>query len=185
MPTTTEIGNADIVFLLNFTDSQRASLLTAESSIALLYTPENEHFGIVPVEAMACGLPVLGVDSGGPTETIVDTDAELRGDGATGLLRRPDSQQWARAMSTLLDLSPDSRARVARAGKERVRQQFSSEKLGQELEVACKEAVGRGPIGLEEQFLLLLGAAGIAIIVVLFVLLHQIPVEYFGRAHNR
>ena len=178
-PTPAELSNAEVVFLLNFTDSQRAWLLTAESSIALLYTPENEHFGIVPVEAMACGLPVLGVDSGGPTETVVDTDAKLEGKGATGLLRRPEPGQWAKGMATLLDLSPESRARIARAGKERVRQNFSSEKLGEELEMACGEAVSRGSIGMEEQCLLLVGALGLAWIMAAIALFHQIPTSYF------
>ncbi|KAG7562058.1 hypothetical protein FFLO_02530 [Filobasidium floriforme] len=179
-PTSTEVNKAEVVFLLNFTDGQRASLLTADSSIALLYTPENEHFGIVPVEAMACGLPVLGVNSGGPTETVVDTDAELSGEGATGLLRRPEADQWVRAMSTLFDLSPNDRARIARAGKERVRKNFSSEKLGEEMELACYEAVSRGRVGLEEQCLLLIGALGLAwIMAAIAVLFSQIPASYF------
>jgi len=38
--------------------------------IGLLYTPDREHFGIVPLEAMQLGLPVIAVNTGGPTETI-------------------------------------------------------------------------------------------------------------------
>ena len=34
------------------------------SSVAVLYTPEHEHFGIVPVEAMQLGTPVIAVSSG-------------------------------------------------------------------------------------------------------------------------
>jgi alpha-1,3/alpha-1,6-mannosyltransferase len=34
-------------------------LLTAAATHALLYTPANEYFGIVPIEAMCCELPVL------------------------------------------------------------------------------------------------------------------------------
>lgn len=30
----------------------------------MLYTPANEHFGIVPVEAMCSGAPVIAVNSG-------------------------------------------------------------------------------------------------------------------------
>lgn len=36
----------------------------------LLYTPSNEHFGIVPIEAMYMGKPVIACNSGGPTETV-------------------------------------------------------------------------------------------------------------------
>lgn len=40
---------------------------------ALLYTPSNEHFGIVPIEAMYMGKPVIACNSGGPTETVSHT----------------------------------------------------------------------------------------------------------------
>jgi glycosyltransferase involved in cell wall biosynthesis len=48
-----------------------------EGCAALLF-PGEEDFGIVPVEAMACGKPVIAYGRGGATETVVD--------GATGLL---------------------------------------------------------------------------------------------------
>lgn len=45
---------------------------------ALLYPVEDEDFGIVPVEAMAFGVPVIAHNSGGPQETVVP--------GSTGIL---------------------------------------------------------------------------------------------------
>ena len=59
--------------------------------MALLYTPENEHFGIVPVEGMYMKLPVLACKSGGPTESIID--------GETGFLLNSDEKEWAKKMS--------------------------------------------------------------------------------------
>lgn len=41
---------------------------------ALLYPVEDEDFGIVPVEAMGYGVPVIAHRSGGPKETIVGLD---------------------------------------------------------------------------------------------------------------
>jgi len=41
-----------------------------KNMIALIYTPTNEHFGIVPLEAMYMEKPVIACNSGGPTETI-------------------------------------------------------------------------------------------------------------------
>ncbi len=54
--TTSPAESDQVVFLLNFTTAQRSYLLSSPNIIALLYTPANEHFGIVPIESMACGL---------------------------------------------------------------------------------------------------------------------------------
>jgi glycosyltransferase involved in cell wall biosynthesis len=37
-----------------------------------LVQPGEEDFGIIPVEAQACGAPVIGVDAGGHRDTVVD-----------------------------------------------------------------------------------------------------------------
>ena len=60
----------DTYFRKNVSDEERAMLL--KNNIAVLYTPENEHFGIVPVEAMYNKRPVIACNSGGPKESIVD-----------------------------------------------------------------------------------------------------------------
>ena len=59
-----------------------------------MYTPANEHFGIVPLEAMAAGRPVIAVNSGGPLETVRHQ--------STGLLCEPQPEAFARAMMTLV-----------------------------------------------------------------------------------
>ena len=38
----------------------------------VLYTPTNEHFGIVPVEAMYMGVPIIADNSGGPKESVAE-----------------------------------------------------------------------------------------------------------------
>ncbi|MBI3955250.1 glycosyltransferase, partial [Candidatus Gottesmanbacteria bacterium] len=45
---------------------------------ALLYPSEQEDFGIIPVEAMSMGMPVIGLNQGGVKETVID--------GKTGVL---------------------------------------------------------------------------------------------------
>lgn len=66
-----------------------------ESCYAVLYTPFNEDWGLVPLEAMAMGKPVIAVDRGGPRETVVD--------GETGYRVPPDPDAFSRAMEALAD----------------------------------------------------------------------------------
>ena len=65
----------EVLFLPSISDELKYSVL--RESIALLYTPENEHFGITPLEAMAVGRPVIACDSGGPCETIIHESTGL------------------------------------------------------------------------------------------------------------
>lgn len=80
---------SDVLFLLSVPDKLKRRLLSSAS--LLIYTPKNEHFGIVPIEAMLAGLPVLATNTGGPLETIYD--------GRTGWLRSPEKvAQWTDVM---------------------------------------------------------------------------------------
>lgn len=105
-----------VTFLCNVSASDKHSLLVTSS--CLLYTPDNEHFGIVPLEAMHAGCPVLAVDSGGPRETVVD--------GVTGFLRRPSASEFAEAMRQFVGSDGDElKRRMGEAATERVRRCFS------------------------------------------------------------
>jgi alpha-1,3/alpha-1,6-mannosyltransferase len=139
-PLNTTPVNPDVLLLLNFSTEQRTALLTAASTQALLYTPANEHFGIVPVEAMCCGLPVLACNSGGPTETTVTAPAAER----TGWLCPPDADLWAEALTYIVRMSPSERAALSRRAKDRARLVFGMEAMALRLEESLQEAVALG-----------------------------------------
>jgi glycosyltransferase involved in cell wall biosynthesis len=80
----TELGLEDLVqFRQSISDAERADLL--QKALAVVYTPDREHFGIVPLEAMYAGTPVVAVASGGPMETIQD--------GVTGFVADRDESK--------------------------------------------------------------------------------------------
>jgi glycosyltransferase involved in cell wall biosynthesis len=78
-----------------------------------LVFPVHEDFGIIPVEAQACGTPVLGLRRGGLLDTVVD--------GETGLLADdPDPRVLAPLLRHLAALSPDRMAANAETFSRRV-----------------------------------------------------------------
>lgn len=87
-----------VCFLLSINSQIRLSLYSKARIV--LYTPANEHFGIVPLEAMQQGTPVLAQNNGGPLESIIE--------GRTGWLSEPTPQKWAGVLKTCL--GPDGGA---------------------------------------------------------------------------
>jgi len=60
-----------------------------------LFAPYNEPFGLVVLEAMSCGLPVVGVNEGGLRETIID--------GKNGWLCSRNAKKFAETINMALD----------------------------------------------------------------------------------
>ena len=77
---------------------------------ALLFPAASEPWGIVPLEAMAYGKPVLAVNRGGPTESVVD--------GETGFLLDPTPPVFAGKMAYLAD-HPEQVREMGRKAVER------------------------------------------------------------------
>lgn len=111
-----------VTFLRSFSDAQKRSLLS--SATCLLYTPENEHFGIVPIEAMYLQCPVIAANSGGPLETVAD--------GTTGYLCDPLPDKFSEAMSKFVK-DENLHKKLGEAGKNRVIQKFSFKQFTEQL----------------------------------------------------
>ncbi|KAH7911910.1 glycosyltransferase family 4 protein [Hygrophoropsis aurantiaca] len=138
----TTLTKPDIIFLLSFATAQRSALLQASSTIALLYTPTNEHFGIGPVEGMICGLPVLACNSGGPTESVVDQPEQQR----TGWSRPPDPVVWGEALGEICALSEGDRKALATRARDRAQSLFAMDSMAKALEKILQEVVAKGPV---------------------------------------
>jgi glycosyltransferase involved in cell wall biosynthesis/phosphoheptose isomerase len=86
------------------------------SADAVVCAPWYEPFGIVPLEAMACGVPVVASAVGGMIDTVVD--------GVTGVHVAPrDPERLAAALRDLLG-HPERRAAYGRAGVRRARRLY-------------------------------------------------------------
>lgn len=108
-------------------------------------TPWYEPFGLTPLEAMACGRPVVGSAVGGITYTIEE--------GVTGHLVPPrDPETLAKSLEDLL-ADPTRRERMGRAARERVERLFTwpevvsrtSALYDEVMSSACKDGVPRWP----------------------------------------
>ena len=118
---------AHVTFLRSFSDAEKAALLAAAA--AVLYTPANEHFGIVPLECMAARRPVVAAASGGPLESVVP--------GVTGFLCTPTPEAFAAAIAEVLAMSPARAAEMGRAGRAHVVGRFSRDAFARQLAGIC------------------------------------------------
>ena len=148
----------DVLFLLSVPAQLKFTLLS--NATLLVYTPSNEHFGIVPLEAMLAGIPVLAANSGGPLETVVD--------GETGWLCSADRMiDWTGVMHrVLLSMSIEELEAMGRAGQERVRNEFSEAKMAQRLDEEFEQMVNSPRVDTLElqDILLYVGILGMIVV---------------------
>lgn len=64
-----ELAVEDRITFLKSQSDERKQLLM-HSCACIIYTPQNEHFGIVPLEAMYMKRPVIATNTGGPKESV-------------------------------------------------------------------------------------------------------------------
>ncbi len=126
------IGNgADTAFLAQMAELARSRSVKAEfrvrvsdselldtlnRAMAMIYAPRLEPFGLAPLEANACGVPVIAVAEGGVRETIQD--------GVNGLLVDQRPAAIAAAVERLRD-DPALARRLGDGGRDAVRDKWS------------------------------------------------------------
>lgn len=115
----------------------RAQLPSVIASCDLLVAaPWYEPFGIAPLEAMACGLPVVASSVGGMLDTVLD--------GSTGLLVEPGNVgALAAAISGLLD-DPARRRRMSELAVRRVRQFYTWDVVAARTEQSYLDVLASG-----------------------------------------
>ena len=100
-------------------DGMLGALYSAASlfAIASFY----EGFGFPPLEAMACGAPVLSSDGGSLPEVLGggDCGGGGGGGGAARVMRGFDADEWAGAAMEIIQAPPDVRLRMSAAGQAR------------------------------------------------------------------
>lgn len=122
-----------IEFIRDPNDAEKFELYRKCDSV--IYTPPNEHFGIVPIEALEQRRPVIVIDSGGPAETVIegvtgtkiaDTDGKLL---AKAMIEHMEREEWP-----MLDRDEEYSGQ-----RDRFEKHFSLAGFGQRIDEALAE----------------------------------------------
>ncbi|MDA0638940.1 glycosyltransferase [Nonomuraea sp. MCN248] len=127
-------GLQDRVHVIGSVPRERVPALMRAADV-LVTVPWYEPFGLVPVEAMACGLPVVASAVGGHLDTVA----------GCGLLvppRRP--RALARALREVLD-DPARRRELSRAGARRARERYGWPRVAEQTEAVYTQVIDGQP----------------------------------------
>jgi len=108
------------------TNVSNGALVEAYNRATLVaYAPIREPLGLVPLEAMSCGTPVVGVREGGVVETVVHNEG--------GLLTDREPNAFAYAIQTLLN-DPSRASQQGQRGRQYILTHWTWDKAMRELE---------------------------------------------------
>lgn len=131
-----EMGVADRVRLIGAVPRREMARLYRSVDV-LACAPRHEPHGIIPLEAMACGLPVVAYAVGCLKETVIDD--------VTGVLVAPgDVRAMARSLRRLL-ADDVRRMTYSSAAVDRARSRYQWSRLAEEVERVYAGAIGERP----------------------------------------
>ena len=129
-----ELGVADRVRLIGQV-SQRDMPSMLQTADVVVATPWYEPFGIVPLEAMACGVPLVVSSVGGLIDSVVH--------GVTGLHVPPrDPEAIADALESLFADVPRMRE-LGRNGRSRVEGRYSWDRIASDTARSYRSTIAR------------------------------------------
>lgn len=150
-----QLDSSLITFVRSFSDQEKREYLTKAHCI--LYTPRFEHFGIVPLEGMQAGRPVIATATGGPLETIID--------GQTGYLcDEPLVEKFAERMKEFVE-NPYRWKEMGEAGRRHVNENFSFQPFARKLNEHIEDLLGKN---LDRSFPLLFFLSGLIFVVFIY-----------------
>lgn len=114
---------------VTFTGKQKNIPKILKSADIFCLPSRREAFGMVNLEAMISGVPIIASRTGGIPEII----------NQTGILVEPESSRALSKALLLLIQDPESRAQLAEAGKARVFSDFSAKSMSQKYEKIYEE----------------------------------------------
>jgi D-inositol-3-phosphate glycosyltransferase len=123
---------ADCVRFAGRADRSRLKFYYSAADV-FVTTPWYEPFGITPLEAMACGTPVVGSDVGGIKFSVRD--------GRTGYLVPPHDPEALGARIARLVSNPTLRQQLGREALHRVRRRFTWRKVSESIAEVYQEVM--------------------------------------------
>jgi glycogen synthase len=128
-------GVGERVELLGFVEHDSLPAMYRSADVFAAPSRYEGGLGLVYLEAMACGLPVVAGGAGGTAEAVAA--------GETGfLLERGDAQETAAAIRTLL-LDSELRERMGAAARRRVLEHFTPARYAEKVEQAYERILER------------------------------------------
>ena len=123
----------DRVISLPYEANPKAVAKIIASCDAFVHANDKEPFGLIVLEAMACGRPVVGVNAGGVKETVDDTVGQLS--------QSADPVQYAAAIEALFQRDIEALGAAARA---RTVERFAWDRVFEDLAEVYADVSGEG-----------------------------------------